>query len=93
MTDPARAARAFQDIVAVERLAPGLCRVVSVRSAHRVDARDGGCECADKRHNQPDECKHEIAARAALGDDLPAPAPTTDSLDDPLATTNDGLKP
>jgi len=63
-----RAERALTDVVAVERMAPGMCKVVTFADAYVVDARGEGCNCPDKQYNLPDDetgettCKHEQAA-------------------------------
>lgn len=76
-----RAVRALMDVVAVERLAPGMVRVVTWSDAYVVDARGEGCACPDKEYNLDGEgrCKHEIAAMLATTD-TPAPYTPTDSL-------------
>lgn len=81
--DPTRAASALEDVVAVERLAPGMVRVVTWSDAYPVDARGEGCMCPDKQYNLgPGElCKHHVAAMLATGD-LPAPFDVVDSLDE-----------
>jgi len=78
----ARAARAYTDVVAVERTAPGLVRVVTFSDAYYVDARGAGCNCPDKQHNDAPLCKHELAAIAADTDTMPGPHHVTDDLDE-----------
>jgi len=57
-----RAERALTDVVAVEDLAPGMARVVTVTSSHTVDARSGACTCEDHQYNidfaAGERCKH-----------------------------------
>jgi len=79
------------DVVAVERVAPGLVRVVSWGDAYMVDARDAGCNCPDKLYNDAKVCKHEWAARAATSD-LPTPFSVADSLDQ-RAIADGGKRP
>lgn len=70
-----RAARALEDVVAVEEVAPGLVRVVTWSDAYHIDARGDGCMCPDRQYNlAPDElCKHQHAAILADYDHLPTP--------------------
>jgi len=72
-TDETRAERALKDVVAVEELAPGVCRVVTVSDAHDVDMRNGGCNCEDKQYNLDAgmHCKHEYSAMLYARDDIP----------------------
>lgn len=81
MTDETRVERALSDVVAVERLAPGLVNVVTWSDSYVVDARGEGCTCPDKQYNlQPGEkCKHHAAALMATTD-TPAPFDVVDSL-------------
>jgi len=81
-------AERIDDVIAVERVAPGMARVVSVSGAYTVDARGEGCTCPDKEyHLGPGErCKHHAAARAAFSDSVPAPFIVTDNLDRRVAT-------
>ena len=81
MSDDAdRAARAYTDVVAVERVAPGMVRVVTWSDAYMVDARDAGCNCPDKEYHDAPVCKHEYGALASDVDRLPAPGIVTDDL-------------
>jgi len=59
-----RAHAACTDIVAVEHVAPGMVRVVTVHDSYRVDAREERCECPDwEFHLDGDgRCKHLWAA-------------------------------
>jgi len=84
MTD-ARAERALTDVVAVERIAPGLIKVVTWSDAYPVDARDAGCNCPDKQYHAAAVCKHEHAALLA-DTDLPAPFVVADNLSERVAT-------
>jgi hypothetical protein len=83
MTDD-RAVRAFEDVVAIERMAPGMMKIVTWSDAYVVDSRDAGCNCEDKQYNLPDEgarCKHDWGALLADVDALPSPGIVTDNLD------------
>jgi hypothetical protein len=82
MIDTDRAVRACRDVVAVEILAPGLCRVVTLGGSYAVDARGEGCECPDKKHNLDagEMCKHHAAAVLATDDTLPTPFLVRESL-------------
>jgi len=79
-----RAVSALTDVVAVERIAPGMCQVVTFSDAYTVDARDGGCMCKDSQYNLDahEHCKHWWAALLADSDDYPE-LTMTDSLDTP----------
>jgi hypothetical protein len=81
MTDD-RAERALTDVVAVERMAPGLVRVITWSDAWPVDARGEGCNCYDKEYNlgPGEKCKHEHGAMLAMSDRYPAPGIVTDNL-------------
>jgi len=81
----ARAERAVTDVVAVETLAPGLVRVVTWGDAYPVDARDAGCNCPDKLHNDAEVCKHEYAAILATTGG-PTPFTVSDNLSERVAT-------
>jgi hypothetical protein len=74
MTDD-RAENALADVVAVERMAPGMCRVVTWSDAYPVDVRGGGCNCEDKQYNLApgEKCKHDRAAMLAMSDRYPTP--------------------
>lgn len=76
-----RAERAVEDVVAVERMAPGLVRVVTLSDHYVVDARDGGCRCPDAEYTLggDERCKHELAALLATSA-YPAPFPVVDDL-------------
>jgi len=76
-----RAERALTDVVAVEKLAPGLARVVTWSDAHDVDMRNGGCHCEDKQYNIDGgmHCKHELGAMLFARNDIPGV-----SMDDDL---------
>jgi len=91
-----RAFRALVDVVAVERMAPGLVRVVTWSDAYDVDARHAGCACPDKEYNLDgtELCKHEYAARVATSD-VPAPYGVEESLAEPAtpAVATDGGEP
>lgn len=78
-----RAVAALEDVVAVERVAPGMVRVVSWSDSYTVDAREGRCECPDQQYNlEGDErCKHYLAARLATSDEWPAPWDVVGDLD------------
>jgi hypothetical protein len=78
-----RAERALTDVVAVERMAPGMVKVVTWSDAYVVDTRDAGCNCPDKQYNLPpgERDKHEYAALLAMSDRYPAPGIVTDNLD------------
>lgn len=71
-------AQNVNDVIAVEDIAPGMKRVTSFGGSYVVDARDGGCLCADKEYNEVPMCKHEWAAVLADRDDLPTPFITDD---------------
>jgi len=87
MTDADRAVRAFEDVVAVETLAPGMVRVVTWSDAYPVDARNAGCNCPDKQYNlEGGMCKHELAALASDVAALPSPGIQTDALGRRTAT-------
>jgi len=86
MTD-ARAERAISDVLAVETVAPGMVRVVTLSDAYVVDARDGGCRCPDKQYQKPPRCKHEHAAMLATTDEYPTPCVTSSDL----SGTNDAV--
>jgi len=81
-------AEGISDVLTVEKLAPGLARVVTLSGAYVVDARGEGCECPDKEYNlDPGErCKHHAAALLAYDDDLPTPFTVTDNLNERVAT-------
>ena len=85
-----RAVAALEDVVAVERIAPGLLRVVTWSDAYPVDARGAGCNCPDKQYNEPERCKHELGALLATSD-LPTPFTVTDNLSDRVATDGMGV--
>jgi predicted nucleic acid-binding Zn finger protein len=55
---------ALTDVVAVEHVAPGMVRVVTVSGAYVVDARHESCECPDFEYNLDgaERCKHLWAA-------------------------------
>ena len=74
-------AETIDDILAVERHAPGMVRVVTLGRCYVVDARDGGCLCPDKQYHNPDMCKHEWAALLATDDSLPTPFFVADDLE------------
>jgi len=91
-----RAVAALEDVVAIEREAPGMVSVVSVSDEHVVDVRGERCDCADMEYNLEGEgrCKHLHAARIAtdvvdvpgldLVDDLdvgPEPLPDFEDFD------------
>jgi hypothetical protein len=78
-----RAENALADVVAVERMAPGLCRVVTWSDAYPVDVRGEGCNCPDNQyHLTPDErCKHEVGAMLAMRDDVETPGLAVENLD------------
>jgi hypothetical protein len=82
-TETDRAVAALEDIVAIERVAPGMVRVVTWSDSYTVDARGDGCLCPDKEYNlDPEEnCKHRWAAVLATSDELPAPWGVADDLD------------
>jgi len=84
MTDD-RLERAFLDVIAVERQAPGLVKVVTWSDSYLVDAREAGCNCPDKQYNEPSRCKHDWGAIVAASD-IPAPFTVTDSLDERVMT-------
>lgn len=90
MIDPGRARRALTDVVAVERLGPGMVRVVTWSDAYPVDARDTGCACPDKEYNEVPVCKHEATAILADSDDLPTPFTVTDDLSTRAVATDGG---
>lgn len=75
-----RAIAALEDVVAIERVAPGLLRVVTWSDAYPVDARGAGCNCPDKQYHDAETCKHEYACILA-DTDLPAPWDVADDLD------------
>lgn len=81
--ETSRAFSAYGDVVAVEKDAPGVVRVVTWSDQYVVDVRHERCECDDMQHNLTGDgrCKHLHAARIAT-DQAPAPAPwpLTDDL-------------
>jgi hypothetical protein len=85
---PEDRAERIDDVVAVEKRAPGVAEVVSFGGSYIVDARGDGCMCKDKEYNlNPGErCKHHAAALLAFSDDLPAPFTVTDNLNNRVAT-------
>jgi len=88
----ARAERAYTDVVAVERVAPGMVRVVTWSDAYMVDARDGGCLCPDKQYNDPTRCKHEHAAVVA-DTGLPTPFTVAEDLGSRVMTDGGQVEP
>jgi len=88
MIDVDRAARAFEDVVAVEHMAPGMVRVVTWTGAYPIDAWGDGCNCPDKKYNDVPFCKHELAALASDTDRLPSPGIETDNLHNRNTTTH-----
>jgi len=78
-----RAERALTDVVAVEDIAPGMARVVTVTSSHTVDARSGACTCDDHQYNidfaAGERCVHYLAAMLYARNDIPGV-----SMDDDL---------
>jgi len=72
---PEDRAERISDVVAVEEIAPGMARVVSLGGSYVVDARSEACECEDKQYNLADgeRCKHHAAALVALDDRYPTP--------------------
>lgn len=66
MTD--RAARSLTDVVAVDRVAPGLVTAVTWSGTYLVDARAGTCTCEDFRFSDADRCKHQYAALLATSE-------------------------
>jgi len=59
-----RAHAACTDVVAVEHVAPGMVRVVTVHDSYQVDAREERCECPDWEYHLDGDgrCKHLWAA-------------------------------
>jgi len=88
-------AERIDDVVAVEKIAPGMARVITLSGAYTVDARGEGCSCKDKEFNlDPGEhCKHHLAARIAYNDDLPTPFIVTDNLDRRVVTDGGDVAP
>lgn len=68
------------DVVAVEKLAPGMVRVVTVADAYDVDVREGRCTCPDHQYREA-KCKH--IRRAEIEADL-TPVPIQLGIDDDL---------
>jgi len=85
-----RAERVFTDVVAVEKVAPQLLKVVTWADAYTVDARDAGCLCPDKEYRGVPRCKHDFAALAADVDWLPNPGIVTDDLSHRDVATDGG---
>jgi hypothetical protein len=81
-------AERISDVLAVEKTAPGVARVVTLSGAYVVDARGEGCTCEDKEFNLDpgEQCKHWGAALLGFSDDLPAPFIVTDNLNKRVAT-------
>ena len=80
-----RAVGAYEDVVAVEKEAPGMVRVVTWSDEYVVDVRHESCECDDMKYNLEGEgrCKHLHAARVATEQaPAPAPWPLADDLDE-----------
>jgi len=90
--DAQRAAAAYDDVVAVEDVAPGMVRVVTWSDAYVVDARDGGCTCPDKQYRDVARCKHEYAALAS-DTSLPDAGMTVDDLSSRQPVATDGGEP
>lgn len=78
-----RAENALADVVAVERMAPGMVRVVTWSDAYPIDARGEGCNCPDNQYNLVEnaKCKHEHAAMLAMSEEYPTPFIVRDDLD------------
>jgi len=95
-SDDKRAVRSLTDVVAVERVAPGMVRVVTWSDAYHVDARHDGCNCPDKQYNlEGGHCKHELAAMLydsghidslSVDDDLSTPSVDASGSDSAVAT-------
>jgi len=64
-----RARKAFEDVVAIEKKAPGIFEVVTVTGAYTVDPNLEACRCPDFEYNLDGEgrCKHIWAALDADG--------------------------
>jgi hypothetical protein len=80
---PDRAASALLDVVAIERMAPGMVRVVTWSDAYTVDVFHERCECPDMKHHLDGDgrCKHVHAARLVSEQtDLPAVWDVSDDL-------------
>lgn len=76
-----RAVGAVEDVVAIERIAPGLLQVVTWSDSYPVDAQGAGCNCPDKQYHDAERCKHERACVLATSDNLPAPWDIAEDLD------------
>lgn len=79
------------DVVAVEKHAPGMVRIITISDAYVVDARNEVCECPDFEYNLDGDgrCKHlwralletdqlPLAPFVGLDSDLEEPAPLPD---------------
>jgi hypothetical protein len=67
--DADRAARAYEDVLAVEYdEETDLLRVVTLSDSYLVDDRDGVHACPDREYNDVDLCKHLVAALATTGE-------------------------
>jgi hypothetical protein len=77
-------AERISDVLAVEKRAPGVARVVTLSGAYVVDARGEGCTCEDKEFNlgPGEQCKHWGAALMAFSDILPTPFLVVEDFDD-----------
>lgn len=96
MIPEGRAIRSLTDVVAVERHAPGMVRIVTWSDVYTVDARGEGCQCPDKEYNLElgEKCKHHAAAFLATSE-YPAPWDVEDDLGaradaDPVPVTDGG---
>jgi len=72
------------DVLTVEKIAPGMARVITLSGAYTVDARGEGCSCPDKEYNLDlgEHCKHHAAAVLAYNDDLPTPFMVVENVDE-----------
>jgi hypothetical protein len=78
----------YTDVLAVERHAPGMVRVVTHSDAYVVDARHETCECPDFEYHLDGQgrCKHLYAA---LRETDQLNTPVLLGLDDDLDTPSD----
>lgn len=82
--DPARAERAFEDVVAVEwDEDAGTMRIVTFSDVYFAVPEDGMHMCPDREYNDVEICKHVVAVEATRGNiDVPTPWIVTADLDD-----------
>lgn len=89
-----RVLASYTDVTALEHVAPGMVRVVTVSDSYVVDARNEVCQCPDFEYHLDGEgrCKHLFSALRET-DQLPTPEVFgyDESLDErPDAAETDG---